>query len=349
MIRFSLAAALFVASATASFAEVPLSGDARMGLTGGKGLDTTFSSRARVTFALSGETDSGLSFGASFRADNAAGANAGTAGSVFLSGTFGKVTMGDVDGAAEMAVGQVAGVGFTDLGDRHKVTFYGAGGLNTFGHGVGLPPADPFETFDPTFLYSYEQGGLSGFLSMTKPEQGVASGLIITDAIAYSLGARYVMGNYVFGAGYENVRGFICGRAVGCVPVGATPPVLTDLHNVTASVEGTFGALKIKAIYGQLSGVYVGNAARTNVFSGRQYAVSATYSAGPWMTTAFVTDDSGYGSPVEAGRSAAFAYGLGASYDLGGGASVKGGLVRQRDDGFGGDATVFDAGISMAF
>ncbi|NJS38490.1 MAG: porin [Rhodobacteraceae bacterium] len=76
-----------------------------------------------MEFTLSGETDGGLSFGASFRADNAAGANAGTAGSVFISGGFGTLSMGDVDGAANAALGHVDGVGLTGLGDLNEVTY----------------------------------------------------------------------------------------------------------------------------------------------------------------------------------------------------------------------------------
>jgi outer membrane protein OmpU len=93
--------------------------------------DIGFTSRARVTFTFSGETDGGLSFGASFRADNSSNAANGTAGSVFLSGAFGKISMGDVDGAAVAAVGHVDGVGLTGLGDRNESSFIANGGLPT--------------------------------------------------------------------------------------------------------------------------------------------------------------------------------------------------------------------------
>mgnify|MGYP001355230878 FL=1 len=42
---------------------------------------TTAKNRVQIAFDLSGETDSGLEFGASIRADNAAGGNSGTGGS----------------------------------------------------------------------------------------------------------------------------------------------------------------------------------------------------------------------------------------------------------------------------
>ena len=45
---------------------------------------TTAKNRVRIAFGLSGETDSGLEFGAIIRADNAAGGNSGTGGSQYL-------------------------------------------------------------------------------------------------------------------------------------------------------------------------------------------------------------------------------------------------------------------------
>ncbi|MEI2688029.1 MAG: porin [Cypionkella sp.] len=107
MKKILLATTILAASTGFASAEVALSGSAYMGLLNdfGAGDDTIFISRARVEFTLSGETDGGLAFGASFRADNARNgfglsANNGTAGSVYISGAFGKLSMGDVDGAA---------------------------------------------------------------------------------------------------------------------------------------------------------------------------------------------------------------------------------------------------------
>ena len=117
MKKLLLATTVLVGTAGFAAAEVSLSGSARMGIVN-DGDNTTFSSRARVAFALSGETDGGLSFGSSFRADNAGGANSGTAGSVFISGAFGKLEMGDVVGAAEAVVGDLPEIGYTDIANN---------------------------------------------------------------------------------------------------------------------------------------------------------------------------------------------------------------------------------------
>ncbi|WP_439563477.1 porin, partial [Roseinatronobacter sp.] len=68
MKKLLLASTALVMSAGVASAQVALSGDARMGITYDNSRDAKlqFSSRARVTFTLSGETDTGMAFGASF-------------------------------------------------------------------------------------------------------------------------------------------------------------------------------------------------------------------------------------------------------------------------------------------
>ena len=124
MKKVLLASTALVLSAGVAAADMALTGNGRMGIIDNFGPgDIAFSSRFRAVFTGSGETSGGLSFGGTIRADNAVGGAAGTAGSVFISGDFGTLTMGDVDGAPRAAVGHVSGVGFTGLGDRNESTF----------------------------------------------------------------------------------------------------------------------------------------------------------------------------------------------------------------------------------
>ena len=162
MKKILLATSILAGTAGLAAAEVSLSGSARMGLLQDFGdVDTGFTSRARVVFTLSGESDAGFSFGASFRADNADEANDdGSAGSVFLSSEYGKLSMGDVDGAALSAVGHIDGVGLTGLSDLNESIFIANGGLEdnadgAFGTGIGLV------TDDPTALYEYSTGAFA--------------------------------------------------------------------------------------------------------------------------------------------------------------------------------------------
>lgn len=83
--------------------------------------------RVRIAFTGSAETDAGLTFGASIRADNAVAGNAGTAGSSYISSEFGKVAMGDLDGADESAVGDLVGVGVAGAGDYNELAYQSAG------------------------------------------------------------------------------------------------------------------------------------------------------------------------------------------------------------------------------
>lgn len=140
MKKLLLASSILASTAGFASAEVALSGSARMGVVYDGALDagggaTYFSSRVRIVFTASGETDGGLTFGASMRADQTGG-NDSDAGAdedgdsngdstVFISGAFGKLTMGDVGGAADALVGQTSGVGYGPNDGRHEIGFIG--------------------------------------------------------------------------------------------------------------------------------------------------------------------------------------------------------------------------------
>ena len=94
---------------------------------------------------MTGETDSGIIFGAEIRADNAEGGEGGDdgqiEGSVFVSGGFGTLTFGDTDGADEQWVGDVPGnFSLTGLGDLNETRFISNGG--GFGDDDGVDFAD---------------------------------------------------------------------------------------------------------------------------------------------------------------------------------------------------------------
>ena len=85
----------------------------------------------------------------------------------------------------------------------------------------------------------------------------------------------------------------------------------------------------MKAIYGKET--------NNTGFDEDQFAVSADCKADALTVTAFYTDDEAISN--------AEAYGLGASYDLGGGASVVGGYVKNQTT----DEDAYDLGVSMSF
>jgi len=323
MKRILLASSILAASTGLAAAEVTLSGEARMGIIDSLNTvdEVAFTSRARVTFTLSGETDGGLSFGASFRADNAGssnsaalvctddgdgvveigecvvtntssgGANTGRAGEVSISGAFGKLTMGDIDGAAQQAVGNVDSVGLTGLGDLNEADYISAGSGGS----------------DPTAAYEYTAGAFTGIASITSPQAGVES--------KYAFGMKYVAGDYAFSLGFEK-----------------DPNGVDDTYTIVGTTA-KFGAVVVKANYGQ-----------RNTFFNKSYRyhLSATYAADALAVTAFYSDRS------DAPSLGFTAYGLGASYNLGGGAKVVGGYV-NRDRNVLVDSDAYDLGVSFSF
>ncbi|MCX7670398.1 MAG: porin [Anaerolineae bacterium] len=368
MKKFLLATTVLVATAGVAAAEVTLSGDARMGV-----IDTfkqdyasegaivesgvAFTSRARVTFTLSGETDSGIAFGGSFRADNASGitiqdsngdgfidptdpeevnnggAALGRSGSVFISGTFGKLTMGDVDNAALAAVGQVAGVGLTGLGDLNEISYYSnSGAFNR-----------------PVALYEYSSNGFTGYASLTNPDNYTrlvcaeedADGVCLeydevdvanSNVNSYAVGASYSMDNYTIGLGYE---------------FGDTnrQSSATNTNHWVLGGSATFGGFTLEAVVGQANGAVDGN----------QYAVSGTYAMDAWAFTAFYPDERSLKNDDGDQIGDDTAYGIGVSYDLGGGASVVGGYAYDTGTNVNIDGEEYDRGgawdlgISMSF
>ena len=295
MKKILLASTMLVGTAGFAAAEVTLSGDGRMGITYNEafvGNEMAFNSRARVTFKMSGETDGGLSFGATFRADNAAasptvdleclfdaptpedaeecfgtagGAVNGAAGSVFISGAFGKLSMGDVSSAAENAVGDLVGVGYTGIGDGNEMIYLTTGD-------------------NEMALYEYSAGSFTGYASLGQPDN---RGTL--DETTYSVGAKYSTDAFTVAAGYEKAG---------------------DVNHAIIGASATFSGVTVEGIYGKASGDF------------EQYGIGASYTADALTVKAYwSTDNAGVG-----GADRDF-YGIGADYALGGGAVLKGGIA----------------------
>lgn len=284
-----MAAGMAVAPEKAAAQGVSLSGDARMGVDylEGRATEWLFTSRARVTFTLSGQTDTGLSFGASFRADNAGGAvgnNNMNAGNVFVSGAFGRIRMGDVDGAAQALVGDVNATSLTGLGDLNEFVYISRNVDN-----------------DTSMLYDYSMAGFTVALS--------AEQLGNNDLLGVA--ASYTFEGFTVAAGYEN----------------------SDIGDHLAVGAGAnFAGFDVKAVYARANNTLQGN---LGTAKRDQYGLSigGSFDAVSGNVFARRTFDN------------VTVYGIGASYDLGGGASVVGGLA----GGNRGTATRADLGIAMSF
>ena len=263
------------------------------------GEEFSFTSRIRISFTATGETDNGLQFGGSIRADNSSAGTTGTAGNVFVSGAFGKLSAGDVDSGAKAAVGQVSGVGLTGLGDFNEITY-----LST--------------PVDPSALYEYSFGAASLYASLdqfgdddTAASVGLAVGL-----------DDYGLAGVAFAVGYEYQE--------------------SQGDHYVVGFDAGFGDFTLKGRYGNFNG-------DDGVNDFEQYAVSADYTFGATTVTAFYKDqDIDFGDDFELSDFEDGNYGIGASYDLGGGAALKGGVVHNGGTSSANDVRA-DFGISMSF
>ena len=292
-------------AAAESHSSVALSGSARMGVIY-DGTDAAFSSRVRVEAAMTGTTDGGLSFGATTRFDQSGG-NGGLSfddknkngtveageisfstgttngdSTVYLSGEFGKITMGDVGGAADALVGQTDGVGYGPNDGLHEIGFIGT-----------------------TKTAFYFEKSVAGGLTF-----GVGAGQVGSDEL--NVAVKYATDAFTVALGYED------------------DSTTGSSHNrISASGSATLGVATVKAKYMTDSAI-----------NDDSYSVSASGTFGGVGVTAFYT---------HFGVSSSENIGIGASYDLGGGAAIKGAIVNVGGVGAGADTTVADLGLTFSF
>lgn len=287
MKKILLATTLIAASAGFAAAEVAVSGTARMGVADLGGVNgAQFNSRIRIIFTASGETDGGLSFGGSVRNDQSGVGGASNGDStVYISGAFGKLTMGDTGNAADALVGQVSGVGYTSLNSLNEIAW------------VGTPKTGA--------LYEYSAGALTFALGSSQ-----VSSLAGTSS-TMSAAAKYATDAYSVALGYED------NSAIG--------------SQVSVLGSATFSGATVKAKVANFDPALVGAKSFT------EYALSVDYTINGVGLTAFYHDNGAAIDPA--------AYGVGASYDLGGGAVVKGGIVKADWN----KNTMFDLGVTMSF
>lgn len=351
MKKVLFATTALVMTAGVASAEIALSGDARMGLVY-DGNDAQFSSRARVRFTATGETDSGLSYGATFRVDHERGdqrAANGTRGAVYISGTYGKLSMGDVASASEMAVGDLYGVGYTGgdfYANLNEPAYLTADG-NNLDQG-------------PNILYEYSISGVNLFASASDGSDNAWAGVYGTDPV--DCGVDGVCGNadddtdtdvaWSVGASYEGTF------SNGTYNVGLGYGKHGDAKEIVVGGEVTSGAFMAKAFYADYSDrpsidFRVG-ANDTVTFDNtlydydRAFGLSLGYEYNNMLFKGFWRRDEGEASaiaPAGTGDVEFDSWGIGVDYDLGGGATVAAGIA---DSDWIAD-TVADVGIKFTF
>ena len=252
--------------------------------------------RIRVSFGMAGETDSGLAYGASIRADNAAGGTAGTAGSQYISGAFGKISMGDLDGADENAAGDISGVGLSGLGDHNEVAYQAAS------HNIG---------------YEYSVSGMTiGYSQDTAQKVGSNSAL----GLSYSGAAGAA--SFSVGVGQSKV-----GTATQTtMSVSATTGGLTIKAISSSNDNGPAVAAlgQVQTAGNDAEDQYVADVAADDTPDTDTTGISLTYSMDAMSVSAFTKTVS------TAGDADIDSSGFGFSYDMGG-ATLKAGVVDADD------------------
>lgn len=317
MKKILFATTALIATAGIASAEVALTGWAEMGIMGGEnGVDNSndqFVTRVDATFTMSGESDNGITFGASVDLDETDGATSNAfveadqgGETIFISGDFGTLTMGDTDGALDKAVAETDLMG--DIDD------------SSTGFSVkGMAFMDSVSDANGQIArYDYSVAGFGLSVSAATPNTG--------DARAnFGLGATYTVAlggaDLDLGLGYqggEDVEGW--GLSAGTTVAG-----VTMVANYAERIANASGSADVVTKY---------------------YNIAATYSVDA------LTVGANYGEEHIDGVSTLKGFGLAASYDLGGGLSVLAGYGESGDDVVGTlDQTQssYSLGLKMAF
>lgn len=280
----------FAGVAFAQDTGVSLSGSAEMGITyidiDGVGDEAVFHNDIDVTFTLSGATDNGLTFGATIDLDEVGdGDNLDFENSVFVSGAFGTLSMGDIDGAYDRALSNIHAGGLSDEADV-------ASGTTGFD---GLAPE--------ILRYDYAFGpvvlsaslGLEDQMPINDEAGGTSNGDLTENV--YGLGIAY-------------------GGDFGAMTLDLGAGIqYTELSNEEAMVYGGsatlgFGNFEVIGVVE----VFDTDSASASATDGESFGISGAYMTGPWeFALGYEHSDFGGDADVVQGY---------VTYDLGGGAEI---------------------------
>jgi outer membrane protein OmpU len=244
MKKILLATTMLAGTAGFAAAEVALSGYAEMGIYSGNSGDVEFWQDVDVTFSMTGTTDGGLEFGASVDLDETTplpGLDDSTDDqgyTVWISGAFGKLTMGDTDGALDWAVADMDG-GMTSLADdhtTHNAVFLANGFDGVYGDGQIVRYENTFG--DIGFAVSAEQG-----------DEGVGA----VDDI-FGLGVKYTANlggtDVNLGLGYQDAGdgGSVVGLSAGATLAGGFGGKI-GYQDYSDTASGDFTHLGLEVTY----------------------------------------------------------------------------------------------------
>jgi outer membrane protein OmpU len=333
MKKILIATTALVATAGFASAEVAVSGAAKMGLQYNSegATKTQVLSSATLVVDMSGETDGGLTFGANMNiiiADNGDVANDDT--TVYISGAFGKLSMGAVAEADEVA-------GLSDIGwDGLDVDDVAEAFV---GDELGDLSLEYLDIGGHNVNYTYSSGALTFSVSAAMP---TGHGADYQDD--YAVGVKYTFGDAYVGLGYGD-HSF--SRTYSDGDIAKESAKVTSLF-----AGGTFGAIKVAAMYSDLNlkmSYYddVEDTTFKDSASGKAYGINVAYKMDALTLSMGAAQAKLFGAKQTS-------FGVGAAYDLGGGATLKGGIASIKDqfddeNVYAEKETRADFGISFSF
>jgi len=345
MKKVLFATTALVATAGVAAADIAITGGAEMGIVGGSDdAQTLFHQSVDVRFRMTGEADNGLMFGAQIDLDDlddpvdVQGDFADF--TVFISGQFGTLTMGDTDGAFDWALQEVnlGSPGSINDDDTAHDGYNGNAGL------------DGVEDFDGQVLrYDYSFGDFGVALSAEVDDSP-------EDEVVWGIGFRYNFdfagGSAGIGLGYQTTDDFGDDAVTPLRFAGGDQG--RDIIGISLSTEldnGLSAAINYSSINGTGNGTIdfdgVGPAVAVDAsdVDGEHMGIGVSY------TFDAITLHANYGEfdwDSDSGVADAEGFGLAASYDFGGGLTGHFGYGYSDTDGAD-DFSTYSLGLAMSF
>uniref|UniRef100_UPI00249322FA porin n=1 Tax=Litoreibacter halocynthiae TaxID=1242689 RepID=UPI00249322FA len=296
---------------------------------GGTNTGAQFFTDIDVTFTMSGETDNGLTFGASVDLDeggaisNATQNNSDDGGAtIFISGGFGTVTMGDTDGALDWALTEAGNVGNPGSLADDETTH--AGYLGAYLDGGGFNGAGNRTGDGQILRWDYTSGAFGVAVSLEDDNGSKAA----STGVGYAIGFKYALdlsGTTVnFGIGHQKGA-----------DNGFGGPTTPDAKATGVSVSATFAnGLSAGVTYTDMSNLPVD----------KHYSIGLGYTTGAFSVHANYGKFDGVAAGAEAKG-----FGLAAAYDLGGGAVVHFGYGSGKSSTAAPTAKSMSLGLGLSF
>ena len=333
-----------VAFTGAAAADVTLSGRAEMGIfqadTVSTGALVTANDGAQfftdidVTFTMTGETDNGLTFGASVDLDEGGAGSAAVANNtddggatIFISGGFGTVTMGDTDGALDWALTEAGNVGNGGSIADDETAHSGYNGSYLDGGNDGQ-----------ILRWDYSVGDFGIAVSIEDDNGANAA----NTNVGYAIGLKYNL----------DLGGTTVALGLGHQEAADSVGVAADAEATGVSATATFAnGLSVGVVYTDFDNRTI-NSGGTG---GTPHAVDSHVGVGIGYTTGALTLHANYGEfSGDAGAPDVQGYGVSAAYDLGGGAVVhfgygSGDFTNAAGTAIAGDADTVSLGLGLSF